>query len=350
MIIDDSAVVRKILTSVLSSDPEIEVIASAMNPIFAINKLKKGLIPDVITLDVEMPEMDGVTFLEKLLLNQYIPTIMVSSLTETGAKITVEALRKGAFDFITKPSGNIMESVEFLKNELIPKVKQAAYFAKEKEKRSKISSKNELKHSSLKSQPKTMHVSDSYTGKKYSMIAIGSSTGGVGALEEIIPFLPENSPPVLVVQHMPKGFTKSFAQRLDSISKVRVKEAEDGEPISSGTVFIAPGDYHMELGSGNVIVLHQGEKVNRHRPSVDVLFDSISDKNARNTIGVILTGMGNDGASGMKNMLDKGSYNIAQNEESCVVFGMPKEAIQNGGASKVIALQDIITEINRLTK
>lgn len=338
MIIDDSAVVRKMLTDILSSDPDIEVMATAMNPLFAIQKLEKGEIPDVITLDVEMPEMDGITFLEKVLPKYKIPVIMFSSLTEKGAQITIDALRKGAFDFVTKPKSNLLQSMEELKEELLPKIKAAYQFGREK--------KNLFTLPERKVEVKKT----SWNKVSSKIIAIGSSTGGIQALEAILLRLPADFPPILIAQHMPPKFTKNFAQRIDNVSNMRMKEAEDGEKIQKGFIYIAPGDFHLELKDRNTLSVNQKEKVNRHRPSVDLLFYSVAKHAGKDGIGVILTGMGNDGALGMKAMRDAGCYTIAQDEQSCVVFGMPKEAIKQGGVVATVSLHKIADELIRLAE
>lgn len=338
MVIDDSALVRKILAEVIGNEPNFEVIPS-LNPLFAIEKIRKGEVPDVITLDVEMPGMDGITFLDKAVKEYKIPVIMVSSLTEKGADVTLEALRKGAFDFVAKPKANLMQSLQEIKDDLIPKIRAAYEFGRKKKENG----------TAFKSAPSVFSDLRIPASKTISskIVAIGSSTGGTQALEMIIPRLPENFPPVLVVQHMPPKFTYNFANRLNQMSKVRVKEAEDGEKIKSGTVYIAPGDFHLELKSKEIIGINQNEKINRHRPSADALFYSCARVLGVDALGVILTGMGNDGALGMKAMKDRGAFNIAQSEETCVVFGMPKEAIKAGGVSSVLPLNQIPEELER---
>lgn len=344
MIVDDSALVRKVLKDVLSSDPEIQVVATAMNPVFAMRKLEMGANPDVITLDVEMPQMDGITFLKKLMEIRYIPVVMFSSLTEQGAKTTVEALRLGAFDFMAKPSGNIGASIQNLKDELIPKIKAGYKAGLQKGSIVKSFSQKTLETPVQRVLPtKTPAVKASS-----KIVTIGSSTGGIQALEQIIPYLPQDFPPVLIVQHMPPKFTLSFATRLDSISNMNVKEAEHNDVVKSGYVYIAPGDYHMQITSNKTIILNQDEKVNRHRPSADVLFDSAAAVLGKRAIGVILTGMGNDGAAGLLKMRNAGSYNLGQDKESCVVYGMPREAFELGAVDKVLSIEKIADELIRL--
>ncbi len=355
MIIDDSALVRRFLTEVLNSDSDIEVLNTAMNPVFALEKLAKGPLPDIITLDVEMPEMDGVTFLKKLSPLYDIPVIMFSSVTESGAETTLNALKNGAFDFVTKPKGNLSSSLEELKQQLIPKIKEAYAYKQRKESKKKSYSPTPLltqkpKPSVSKEQPTPSSFSISSFKKDSKIVVIGSSTGGTNALEKLIPFMPPNFPPVLVVQHMPPKFTQNFAQRLNQISQVNVKEAEDGDKILTGTVYIAPGDFHMELKTKTSLVVHQGERVNRHRPSADPLFESAARFWGKDAVGVILTGMGNDGALGMQTLKMAGAYNIAQDEESCVVFGMPKEAIKLGVVDAVLPLSDIFQHLALLLR
>ncbi|HCL56914.1 MAG TPA: chemotaxis response regulator protein-glutamate methylesterase [Spirochaetia bacterium] len=334
MIIDDSAVVRKLLSDVLSSDEEIEVIASAANPLLAIRKLEEGALPDVLTLDVEMPEMDGITFLEQVLPRYQIPVIMFSSLTEKGAEITIDAMRKGAFDFVAKPKTGLFTAMDYLKEELVPKIK-AAYQMKGR--------KHFFTPGYYLSQ--ISESSQSFSRITSKVVFIGSSTGGIQALESVITKLPKDFPSVLIVQHMPPKFTKNFADRLNGISKMRIKEAENGEKIQKGWVYIAPGDFHMELKDKTTLYIHQNEKVNRHRPSVDPLFYSAAKFYGKEGVGVILTGMGSDGAQGMKAMSDTGAFTIAQDEKTCVVFGMPKEAIKLGGVSKTLPIQKIADEL-----
>lgn len=341
MVIDDSALVRKFLSETLNSDPEIQVSATAMNPVFALEKLSRGDLPDVITLDVEMPEMDGVTFLQELSPRYAIPVIMFSSVTESGAEITLNALSRGAFDFVTKPKGSLQDSMEELKQQLIPKIKEAFLYQKRK-KEKRESRKATGASPVLQSSPLAGLKKDS------KLVVIGSSTGGTHALETIITRMPPHFPPVLVVQHMPPKFTQNFASRLNQMSQVKVKEAQNGDVLAPGHVYIAPGDFHMELKDKKSLMIHQGERVNRHRPSVDPLFYSAARFWGKDTLGVILTGMGNDGVEGMKALKAAGSYNVAQDEETCVVFGMPREAIRAGVVDAVLPLPEILDHLLRV--
>lgn len=350
MVVDDSALVRRFLTEVLNSDSDIEVLNTAMNPVFALEKLAKGPLPDIITLDVEMPEMDGVTFLKKLSSLYDIPVIMFSSVTESGAEITLNALKNGAFDFVTKPKGNLSSSLEELKQQLIPKIKEAYTYKQRKEAKKKsyysspsLTPKGKPRVGKKPQFPSSPPISSFKQASK--IVVVGSSTGGTNALENLIPYMPSNFPPVLVVQHMPPKFTQNFAQRLNQISQVKVKEAEDGDKVVAGTVYIAPGDFHMELKTKTSLIIHQGERVNRHRPSADPLFESAARFWGKDVVGVILTGMGNDGALGMQTLKRAGAYNIAQDEESSVVFGMPKEAIKLGVVDSVLPLSEIFQHL-----
>jgi two-component system chemotaxis response regulator CheB len=331
LIVDDSAVMRQMLTEILSRDPEIEVVGVAADPFVARDKIK-ALSPDVLTLDVEMPRMDGLSFLEKLMRARPMPVVMVSSLTEKGAATTLRAMELGAVDFVAKPKLDVRTGTLELADELVEKVKSAA--------RAKV-------RSALRTE-RTATVSSLASGallkSTHMVIAVGASTGGTEALREFLTPLPPDTPGIVIVQHMPANFTKSFAERLDSQCQMRVKEAEDGDRVLPGHVLIAPGNFHMRVQRSGAIYsvrVESGEAVNRHRPSVDVLFDSCADQLGSNAIGVILTGMGNDGARGMAAMRKAGARTFAQDEASCVVFGMPREAILAGGAEKVMGLHEL---------
>ncbi|MBK8379711.1 MAG: chemotaxis response regulator protein-glutamate methylesterase [Nitrospira sp.] len=334
--IDDSALMRQVLAELLSKDPAIEVIGSAPDPYVAREKIK-ALNPDVLTLDVEMPKMDGLTFLEKLMRGRPMPVIMVSSLTEAGCQTTLRALELGAVDFITKPKIDLREGMDNLADDLIAKVKGAATACIRRG--SSASGQNGARPAVLSSAMiKTTDM----------IIAIGSSTGGTEAVKEVLQVLPPNTPPVLITQHMPERFTKTWADRMNQLCRISVKEAEDGDSVLPGHALIAPGNYHMTLvrsGARYSVRINQNEPVNRHRPSVDVMFDSVAQYAGGNAVGVILTGMGGDGARGLLRMKEAGAYTIAQDEASCVVFGMPKEAIKLGAAEIVRPLNEIATTI-----
>ena len=330
--VDDSALMRQVLATLLAKDPDIEVVGSAPDPYIAREKIK-ALNPDVLTLDVEMPKMDGLTFLEKLMRGHPMPVVMVSSLTEAGCQTTLRALELGAVDFITKPKVDLREGMEEVAFDLIAKVKAAA--------RATVRPKQALSPGEVVS-PKLLGSAMIKTTD--TIIVIGSSTGGTEAVKDVLEVLPPNTPPILITQHMPERFTKTWAERLNSLSRISVKEAEDGDSVLPGHALVAPGNYHMTLvrsGARYSVKISQGEPVNRHRPSVDVMFDSVAQYAGANPVGVILTGMGGDGAKGMLRMKQAGAYTIAQDEASCVVFGMPKEAIKLGGVDKVLPLAEI---------
>lgn len=328
--IDDSALIRQILAKILSRDPDIEVVGAAPDPLIARQKIR-DLNPDVITLDVEMPRMDGLTFLEQLMAERPMPVVMVSSLTEAGCATTLRALELGAVDFFTKPKLDIQAGVEEQAQVLITKIKAAASARIRRPVAAPPAPSQPLASSAM---IKTTDV----------VIAIGSSTGGTEAVKDILAALPPNMPPVLVTQHMPERFTRSWANRLNELSRLSVKEAQDGDSVLPGHALIAPGNYHMTLirsGARYAVRITQDPPVNRHRPSVDVLFDSVAKYAGPNAIGVILTGMGADGANGLLAMRQAGAHTIAQDEATCVVFGMPKEAIRRGAVDCVLPLQDI---------
>lgn len=337
LIIDDSAVARQMLTQFLSVDPDIEVVGAAADPIMAWDKIEK-LSPDVLTLDVEMPRMDGLTFLENLMAKRPMPVLMVSSLTEKGCETALKALELGAVDFVTKPRIDITEKLPQIMSEVIDKVKAAAKARIRPVSSRKIPPRLDadaiLKKNSARAMVET-------TDK---VVIIGASTGGVEALTEILTALPSDAPGICIVQHMPEKFTKAFSDRLNSICKVDVKEAKDGDSVLDGHVLVAPGNFHMLLkrsGARYYVSVNDGPPVNRHRPSVDVLFRSAAKYAGRNALGIILTGMGDDGARGLKELKEAGAFTIAQDEASSVVFGMPKEAIRIGAADRVVHIKDI---------
>jgi len=331
LIVDDSAVVRKVFTEALSKDPGIEVVGTAPDPYVARDKIIKRK-PDVITLDIEMPRMDGLTFLKKLMRHHPMPVIIISSLTQKGSRLALDALSYGALDVISKPTAAY--SVDNLRIDLAEKIRAIA------------GSNLNLKH--YRNVPKTkIHPAYSFPNGVHGaekIIAIGASTGGTEAIKVVLSNMPPDGPGMLVVQHMPAYFTGSFAERLDAICDITVRQATDGEPLESGKALIAPGDYHLLLKkrAGRYYVqVKSGPTVHHQRPSVDILFKSVADTAAECTVGILLTGMGADGAEGLLKMRKAGAATIAQDEKSCVVFGMPKEAIKLGAAQWVLSLDRI---------
>jgi len=330
LIVDDSAVVRKVFREELSRDKDLEVVGTAPDPYVARDKIVK-LKPDVITLDIEMPRMDGLTFLKKLMKFYPMPVIIVSSLTKKGGRLAMEALSIGALEVISKPSSAY--SVGEMSVQLIDKIKAVA--------RVTVESKGEIKVSvdkSLKAATKALSVT---TNK---IIAIGASTGGTEALRVVLSTMPPNAPGILVVQHMPAHFTTSFAERLNELSMITVKEAQDGDSVVNGLALIAPGNYHMLLkrsGARYYVQIKTGPMVHHQRPAADVLFHSVANYAGRNAVGAVLTGMGSDGAQGLLKMREAGARTVVQDEKSCIIFGMPKEAIKLGAAEKVVPLQNI---------
>jgi two-component system, chemotaxis family, protein-glutamate methylesterase/glutaminase len=352
LIVDDSAVVREIVTQVLSSTADIKVLAAVPDPIFAMQRMKIQW-PDVIVLDIEMPRMDGLTFLRKIMAERPTPVVICSSLTEKGADITIDAMSAGAIAIVTKPTVNLKAFLEGAGNDLIQEVRAAGMA-----KMGTMKPKPKLNHSSNTgphdpSTPAPKLTADAMleapSGKAMfrttdRLIAIGTSTGGTQALEFLLPQLQVNCPAVVVVQHMPEKFTTAFAERLNRLSKVEVLEAKDGDRLIPGVVLIAPGGRHLLVkrsGAQYIAEVKDGPLVSRHKPSVDVLFRSVAISAGGNALGVIMTGMGDDGARGLREMYDAGARTLAQDEESCVVFGMPKEAIAHGGVSEVHSLTHI---------
>jgi two-component system, chemotaxis family, protein-glutamate methylesterase/glutaminase len=342
LIVDDSALVRRMLTEMLSSDASITVLGAAHDAYDAREKIK-ALNPDVLTLDVEMPRMDGVTFLRNLMRLRPMPVIMVSSLTDKGAEVTLDALSIGAVDYLPKPKIDLAATLADYKEELIAKVKAAA--------------------SARLRAPTTTTASasaDAILGKRDPLrqlrtteriIAIGASTGGTEAIKEVLIRLPPDTPGIVITQHIPKLFSGAFARRMDACCQVSVCEAEDGQQILRGHAYVAPGDMHLLLvrdGAWYVCRLDEGPPVNRHKPSVDVLFRSVAQQAGRNAIGVILTGMGKDGALGLKEMRDAGARTVAQDEATSIVWGMPGEAVAVGGAADVLPLGDIWSRVLQL--
>ncbi|MBI9061144.1 MAG: chemotaxis response regulator protein-glutamate methylesterase [Marinilabiliaceae bacterium] len=342
LVVDDSAVVRQSLTSILESDADIEVMGTAADPIIAVKKIMKE-IPDVITLDIEMPRMDGLTFLRKIMSQHPIPVVVISSLTTEGTEVAMKALEYGASEIIGKPAMNAAQFINESKILLCDAVKAASQV---KLKRRKIAT------------PTVQQVNPKYsadvmidkvtTFKRIidtdKIVVLGASTGGTEAIRQFLKNLPDKMPGIAIVQHMPEGFTKSFANSLNSICGLEVKEAENGDKLYQGRVLVAPGNKHMllkRIGKEYMVDVKEGPLVNRHRPSVDVLFRSAARYAGNNATGILLTGMGNDGAKGLLELKESGAHTIAQDEASSVVFGMPKEAIKLDAAEKILALDKV---------
>jgi two-component system chemotaxis response regulator CheB len=343
LIIDDSAVVRQTLTEILSSDPQIEVVGSAGDPYIAVERLKE-VVPDVITLDVEMPRMDGITFLKKLMSQHPIPVVMCSTLTEEGSQTAFKALEYGAVDIIQKPKMGIKQFIEESRILICDSIKAASLVRRKKVVATTFHVPPKLSADAVL--PKVINNSMIQTTEK--VVAVGASTGGTEALKAFLEVLPEDVPGIVIVQHMPENFTRAFANRLNGICKVSVKEAENDDTVIRGRVLIAPGNKHTLLkrsGARYYVEVKDGPLVSRHRPSVDVLFRSTARYAGKNAVGIIMTGMGDDGARGMQEMKEAGAFNIAQDEASCVVFGMPKEAIKLGGVDRVLPLGMIAKEL-----
>ena len=351
LVVDDSASMRKILTSILNSDPDIEVVGSAMDAYVARDKIKQ-LKPDVLTLDVEMPKMDGLTFLGNLMRLHPLPVVMVSSLTVQGADLTMRALKLGAVDFVSKPKVGLVHTLEDCAAEITTKVKVAA--------EARVDSLVEAANSS--DQPYCIDDASSKTispaagidsQTAHRVIAIGASTGGTEAIKEVLIRMRPDCPGIVITQHIPPVFSRSFADRMNQCSRLSICEARDGQQILPGHAFIAPGDRHLEVvrdGSRYHCRLDDGEPVNRHKPSVDVLFDSVATSVGGKSIGVILTGMGKDGAMGLKRMREAGAATVAQDEQTSTIWGMPRAAIEQGGAERILPLENIAAKLTELGK
>ncbi|MDR3527114.1 MAG: chemotaxis response regulator protein-glutamate methylesterase [Rhizomicrobium sp.] len=366
LIVDDSAAVRQTMTAILSEDPEIEVIGAAGDPFAAARRILVEL-PDVITLDVEMPRMDGITFLRKLMAQHPLPVVMCSSLVEAGSQTLLQALEAGAVDIIQKPKIDVTDQLTEAKIQICDIVKAAARVRvgrdgvqsarsaeperAERPERSKHSGEPMVTEKKLTADvmlpPPTRHAMARTTE---SVICIGASTGGTTSLTEVLTALPADCPGIVIVQHMPEHFTTSFAERLNGLCECEVKEAADGDTVLRGRVLIAPGNYHTMLersGARYYVSVRQGPLVSRHRPSVDVLFRSAARVAGSNAVGVIMTGMGDDGARGLSEMKESGAFTIAQDEATSIVFGMPKEAIALGCVDRIVPLQNIAQEMLR---
>jgi two-component system chemotaxis response regulator CheB len=336
LIVDDSALMRSLLTEIIGDAPDLEVVGSAPDPIAA-REMIKALNPDVLTLDVEMPKMDGIEFLRRLMSLRPMPVVMISTLTERGSEVTLRALETGAVDFVPKPRAENLGALHGYADEIRDKIR-AAHGA------------HLRRRPTAPAAPRSAPLPAGVPGRALSerLIAIGASTGGTEAIKEVLTRLPAEMPGIVMVQHMPETFTPSFAKRLDSLSALRVVEAQGGERIQPGHAYLAPGHSHMRIkksGNGWVTELSQSEPVNRHRPAVDVLFESVAREAGRNAIGVILTGMGKDGAQGMLAMRQAGAWNIGQDQDSCVVYGMPREAARLGAVDEVAPLNDVAGRI-----
>jgi len=345
LIVDDSALVRQVLTEILSSDPEIEVVGTAVDPFAARDKIKQ-LNPDVVTLDVEMPKMDGITFLSNIMRLRPMPVVMISSLTEQGAEITLQALEIGAIDYVEKPKLDVAEGMKEYTREILEKVKVAS---KAKVRAKEITIGQEAvpeRHTAdavLKKQFNRKHFSSTE-----KIIAIGASTGGTEAIKDVLLGFPADAPGIVITQHIPENFSKPFAERMDRTCLMTVCEASDGQQILPGHAYIAPGSHHLMVersGARYICRLSDGPPVNRHKPSVDVLFRSVAQNAGSNAVGAILTGMGNDGAAGLKELQDTGAPTFAQDENTSVVWGMPGEAVKLGAADQVLPLEKIAANI-----
>jgi two-component system chemotaxis response regulator CheB len=336
LIVDDSALIRNVLTRIINSQIDMTAVGAAPDALVARDMIK-SLNPDVITLDIEMPKMDGLEFLEKLMKVRPMPVVMVSTMTERGADVTLRSLELGAVDFVTKPKLDITQGMLDYASDISEKIR-TAYAA-----RHRISKGLHASIAKTRTDTPVLTMGHRPSGPE-KLILIGSSTGGTEAIRNILQQMPTDCPGILITQHMPVGFTKSFADRLNQVCRISVKEAEAGDVVMPGHAYIAPGDKHLQLGKSGgsyTCILNDSPAVNRHKPSVEVLFKSGTQLAAKHVVGVMLTGMGKDGAAAMLEMREAGAYNICQDEASCVVFGMPREAIALGAAHEVVTLMDI---------
>lgn len=337
VVVDDSALVRSLLSEIINRQKDMECIGTANDPLIA-REMIRDLNPDVITLDVEMPRMDGIDFLGRLMRLRPMPVVMISTLTEQGAEVTLKALELGAVDFVAKPRVGLSNGLNELAGQIVEKIRVAAVAQVRRIPRDPVAS---VAHAHVPSSPAASLLGRLSTEK---LIFIGASTGGTEAIKEVLLHMPADSPAIVITQHMPPGFTTSFAARLNGLCQITVKEASHGERILPGHAYIAPGgrQFHVSRSGANyVAVVDDGPLVNRHKPSVEVLFKSAAAVVGRNAYGIMLTGMGNDGAAAMREMKDAGSYNYVQDEASCIVFGMPREAIAHGAADEVLPLNQI---------
>lgn len=355
VVVDDSALVRSLLGEIINRQPDMECVGAASDPIVA-REMIRNLNPDVITLDVEMPRMDGIDFLSKLMRLRPMPVVMVSTLTERGADVTMKALELGAIDFVAKPKIGVADGLRQLTQDITDKIRvasQAKIHRAPPAPMAPASTAGTASSGSRGNPAPATHapvVTLASLGRLSTekLIFIGASTGGTEATKEVLVSLPADSPAVVITQHMPPGFTRSYAARLDGLCKIRVKEAEDGERILPGHAYIAPGGLHLSVeksGANYVARVRDGEPVNRHKPSVEVLFRSAAACAGPNAVGIMLTGMGADGARAMREMKDAGAYCVAQDEASCVVFGMPREAIAAGAVQEVLPLTKIASHL-----
>jgi two-component system, chemotaxis family, protein-glutamate methylesterase/glutaminase len=341
VVVDDSALVRGLLTEIIDRQPDMQCVGAAADPLLA-REMIRNLNPDVITLDVEMPRMDGIDFLSRLMRLRPMPVVMVSTLTERGADVTLKALELGAVDFVAKPKIGVADGLRQLGADITEKIRTAARARVQRLATPPAGAAGAGAGGAAPAKPAGLAALGRLSTEK--IIFVGASTGGTEATKEVLVNLPPDSPAVMITQHMPPGFTKSYAARLNGLCRIRVSEAVDGERVLPGHAYIAPGGHHLSVersGANYIARVQVGEPVNRHMPSVEVLFDSAARVVGRNALGVMLTGMGADGARAMKTMRDAGSHNICQDEASCVVFGMPREAINHGAAHEVLPLAQI---------
>lgn len=338
LVVDDSALVRSLLAEIINRQSDMVCIGTAHDPLIA-REMIRELNPDVLTLDIEMPRMDGIEFLGRLMRLRPMPVVMISTLTERGAEVTMKALELGAVDFVAKPRIGVSDGLSELSSQIVEKVRIAA--AASVRRAPMPSSISKPDGAASDSRPQVASIGRMSTEK---LICIGASTGGTEAIKEVLTRMPADSPAIVITQHMPAGFTTSFAARLNNLCQIAVKEAVQGERLLPGHAYIAPGGKQFRIdrsGANYIAVVEDGALVNRHKPSVEVLFKSAASVVGRNALGVMLTGMGNDGAKAMREMRDAGSYNIVQDEASCIVFGMPREAILHGAADEVLPLTEI---------
>ena len=343
VVVDDSALVRSLLTEIINRQPDMQCVGAAADP-FVAREMIRTLNPDVITLDIEMPRMDGIDFLSKLMRLRPMPVVMVSTLTERGAEVTLRALELGAVDFVAKPKIGVADGLRLLAQDITDKVRIAS---KAHLRRLQVAPANDAGADGAAPKPAAAIANIGRLSTE-KIIFIGASTGGTEATKEVLINLPPDSPAVVITQHMPPGFTKSYAARLDGLCKIRVAEARDGDRILPGHAYIAPGGFHLSVersGANYIARVQDGEPVNRHKPSVEVLFKSAARVVGPNALALMLTGMGADGAKAMREMRDAGSYNYVQDEASCVVFGMPREAIAAGAAHEVLPLTQIAPKL-----